>query len=437
MKQLVNNLLNRHNLNLDGQKVIIGVSTGIDSMALLSILESLNLDIIVCHVNHKMRKASENEEEFIRKYCLGKNLKLYVKSLAGYDFSNRNFQEAARELRMDFFREVAKKENSKYLFLAHHLNDDIETFFMRLLRGSSIEAMGGIKDFYIENDLYIIRPLLSVLKSDIINYSKDNDVLYFEDESNRLDDYTRNRIRHNIVPEIFKEEPNFALKFLDFKEFLEYSSSLIKERVSKAIKSHLTINEKSFSFNRKAFLELEVFIQKEVLFEMLYDYKFSKKNIEEIIKYINSTKSNLVINYKSIGFIKEYNLITIVFDNVSFEDVNLIIDEVKEYQLTEKHKILVSKNNNVILANQSILWYNSKDLPVVIRRYESGDSISLGFGTKKVARILIDKKVPITQRKNTFVLEKDNVILGVFNHARSILLTPKEECDIVIELKGE
>lgn len=435
MKNIVKNLFERYNLDFASKKAVVAVSTGVDSMVLLRLLEELDLDLVVCHVNHKRRKASDTEEEFIKKYCEERNIKLYIKSLEDYDFSNRNFQEEAREIRLEFFKEICSKENASYLFLGHHLNDDIETFFLKLFRGSSIVALSGIKEMYKDKDIFILRPLLRSSKDEILEFARNNNIIYFEDESNSKDDYTRNRIRHNIIPEVYLEEPTFNKKFIEFKEILDYSSKVISNIVDEAIKNIITIKDNGFSFNKEEFLELDLIIQKEVLFTLLFDYKFSKKNIEELLKYVNSTRSNLIVNYKDIHFIKEYNIISIAHDNYYESNNYVLIDQIGEYKIDDKHTIYVTKKNNVFLANNSKIWYNSKDLPVVVRRYAAGDNISLGFGTKKVSRILIDNKIPITQRKNTFVLVKDKLILGVFNHARSIHLTPKEECDIVITLK--
>ncbi|MFA5542636.1 MAG: tRNA lysidine(34) synthetase TilS [Bacilli bacterium] len=435
MKILVRKFFDNYNLKLEDMKAVVGVSTGVDSMVLLTILEELGLELIVCHVNHKKRLASEQEEQFIRDYCNKKNIKLYVKSLEDIDLTKGNFQDEARSIRLDFFKEVCLKENAKYLILGHHLNDDIETFFMRLFRGSSIEAISGIKEIYYENNISIIRPLLKFTKEEILTFAKVNNIVYYEDESNTSDDYTRNRIRHNIIPEIFLEEPSFNKKFIEFKDMMEYSAKIVNDIVDDAIRKIFNVNTSGFIFEKDKFTALDSFIQKEVLFKLLFNYKFSKKNIEEIIKYINSSRSNLFINYKNIVFIKEYNKVSIKFDDFNDSVSSVVIDAIGVYPIDEKYTVSVSKKNNVFLANNSKIWYNSKDLPVIVRKYESGDSISLGFGTKKVARILIDNKIPITQRKNTFVLVKDDEVLAVFNHARSINLTPKEECDIVITLK--
>ena len=122
--------------------------------------------------------------------------------------------------RLQFFNDVMNKHNSKYLFLAHHLNDDIETSLMHIIRGSSLKGYSGIEEVVINKDnKYLLRPFLTVLKDDIINYSKEYNIKYFEDESNNSDCYTRNRVRHNI--------------FDEFAVVLEISPTEVEKYVSK------------------------------------------------------------------------------------------------------------------------------------------------------------------------------------------------------------
>ncbi len=434
MLNLIDEILNKHSLTIANQKIVIGVSTGVDSMVLLNLLEKTNAEIIVCHVNHKKRLESDIEEEFIKKYCSEKGIKLYIKSLKGYIFTS-NFQEQARVIRTNFFYEVMEKEKSKFLFLAHHLNDDMETSFMRIIRGSSLSGFSGIKELSFDNNIYIIRPLLSVLKKDIIEYAITNDIKFFDDKSNFTNEYTRNRIRHNLIPILFEENKNYDKTFLDFKETLIGASKLVEEVIDNKIKEIINFNSEFIKFDKFDFLCNDLFVQREILFKLLKQFSFSKKNIDEIIKYINSDKQNLRLNYKQIGFLKEYNDISIYYKNLIDQEYQIVVDEFKDYVINEKFILSVTKKNNNFISNLSKIWYNSKDLPVVVRNYHNGDSLTLGYGTKKVSRLLIDKKVPIQKRKETLVLEKDGEILAVFNYAKSIKLNPKDEYDMVIELK--
>lgn len=434
MEEHIKNFLTKYNLNISNQKVVVAVSTGVDSMTLLNLLEKLDCIIIVAHVNHGVREQSKDEEKFISEYCKSHHLKLYVSHVLPNQFPN-NFQEEARKFRKHFFEEVLAKEEAKYLFLAHHLNDDIETSIMRIIRGSNLKGYSGIEE-YIEKDHYVIlRPLLKVLKQDLISYANKHHLVYFNDYTNELDHYTRNRIRHHIVPELFKENENFHEKFLEFKEALKEASDLINHYCYDFINNHVTKLNNGYNFKSDKFLSLSSYLQEEILFTLLKPYNLSKDNIIEIIKLIISNKKNLKINYKGIGFVKEYNDIYLYFNDVTDYDVYIVIDSIGEYPIDENRTLVVSKKIDNSVTNLKKVWYNSNKLPLIARSKKDGDKITFSYGTKKVSKLLIDKKVGITKREKVIVLEKDQDILAVLGYGKSELLKSIKDCDIILELK--
>lgn len=166
--------LSRNNIDLRDQTVVVGVSCGVDSMTLLDVLEKaskeMNFKIVIGHVNHKKRVQSEIEEEFIRAYS--KNLhEIEVLSLLDENvISESNFQKNARDKRLEFFKNLVKKYSAKYLFLAHHLNDDMETTFIRLSRKASLKSISGIRELSVIGGMTILRPFMRVLKEDMKDY---------------------------------------------------------------------------------------------------------------------------------------------------------------------------------------------------------------------------------------------------------------------------
>lgn len=426
-----------YNLDLNNQKVVIGVSTGVDSMTLLHLLEQAQLgcEIIVCHVNHGKREQSQFEEAYIRQYCDEHHLQLYVLALSKDDFSQANFQEEARKLRYEFFYRVMDEVGSKILLLAHHLNDDMETMLMRLIRGSNLKGYAGIEQYQVVNNKIIFRPLLHQLKVDIIKFAQENNIKYFDDYTNFTDLYTRNRIRQHIIPALFSENELVHLKFIEYKNTLSQASKIINSIRDEAIEKMIKPIDKGVTFKKDEFLTINQYMQIEILFEVLKSYALSKKNIEEIIKYINSEKPNLNIHYKNITFVKEYNDIFLYFYERLTNDVYLEINALGKYPINENYYLEVSKNLNKCLPNLNIVWYNSNKFPFIIRTRRDGDKMNFRYGTKKVKKILIDNKVGILKRDQVLVLEKDKNILAVFGYAKSDHLPKLDECDIVIELK--
>lgn len=441
MENVLQNFLKQYNINLNNEKVVVAVSTGIDSMVLLDLLikSNLNLDIIIAHVNHKKRIQSDSEEEYIKNFSLKNHLKIYVKELSEEEKNCPNFQENARNIRKRFFEEVLHKENSKYLFLAHHLNDDIETILMRIVRGSNLKGYSGIEEFQYNNSYFTLRPLLKTLKDNIVDYAKNNNITYFEDSSNNEDDYTRNRFRHNIVPYLFKENNLLAKNFIDFKNKLLMASKISNEYRDLLIETRFKMlnDNKGFMFNKDEFIKLDYYMQIETLFHLLKDYKLSKDNILELIKQINSSKTNIIFNYKikNLSLVKEYDNIYCYFYNIQNENIDIDINGEGIYRINDKLEVVVTKNNYKTLPNYKKIWYNSNKLPVKVRTKKIGDVISFNGGTKKVSRVLIDKKVSFINRQNALLLVKDDKVLAIFDYFRSSDLKKTDQDDLIIELR--
>ena len=226
MDQVLNNI----NFN---NYVVVGVSSGPDSMCLLDLLEKKTNKIVVCHINHNIRKESITEENYIKEYC--KNHKLIFESMTIKEYKENNFENEARKIRYKFYEEILKKYNSDKLFLAHHGDDLIETVLMKIERGSNIEGYAGIKRISKLNNYEIIRPLLSYTKKDIINYNKSHNITYFIDSSNTNTDYTRNWYRHKVLPILKEKNTNIHLKFLKYSETLQEYNNFVDRIIEKKL----------------------------------------------------------------------------------------------------------------------------------------------------------------------------------------------------------
>lgn len=454
MIKVLYDFLNKHNIDLNNQTVCIGISTGVDSTVLLDCLiklkSNINYNIVLCHVNHQKRKQSELEEEYIKDFSVKNNLTLEVLHLDLTQIEDDNFQSAARIKRLEFFNNVMNKYNSKYLFLAHHLNDDIETSLMHIIRGSNLQGYSGMKDIVYNNDNKIIlRPFLSILKDKIVQYAIDNNIKYFEDESNLSDCYTRNRVRHHLIPVLFQENPNFSNQFIEFKETLLNSYDIVCNNRDKFIADNVIINNSIIEFNIIEFNKLTEFMKTEIIFKLLKQYNLSKKNVSEIIKYISSNKANLIIDYKNITFSKQYDRVvfkkidkTKKIDKINNKKVNIIIDNVGDYDINDKYYLEVKeyfeedyKNNQINLTNLNVIWYNSSNFPFVLRNRINGDKIKINNGTKKVKDLLIDEKIPVEDRDNLLMISKDDEIINIFGVKKSSTLLNTKNNNILISLR--
>ena len=400
--------------------IVIATSTGPDSMFLLHLLLQLKdqykLKIIVAHVNHNVRKESLEEEEFIRRFTKEHELILEYLKITAY--SNDNFHNEARKKRYEFFYEVVHKYQAKYLMTAHHGDDLMETILMRLTRGSSLNGYVGIKKQTIKEDFQIIRPLLYMTKDEIKSYMDNNDLKYYLDASNNSSKYTRNRYRKEVLPFLKKENKDVHLKYLEFSEELEQANNYIEKIVLKKVKAIYKDNIIDISKLKNT----EDFILKKILgviFKKLYQEdldKINKKHVQKIIEMIKSSKASLKINLPgNIIAVKEYN-------NLKF--LNTKEERRQEYKYILKQEVTLPNGNIIkqVLKSDKTdnyhIYLNSQEikLPIIVRSRQSQDKMAVKNlnGTKKIQDILVNAKVPKSQRDSLpIVVDSQNNILWI------------------------
>ena len=384
-------------------RIVIGCSTGPDSMALLDMLlkirDKYNLFIIVGHVNHNLRKESVKEAEFIKNYCSLNNICFETMTIEEY--GDDNFHNEARNIRYQFFENVVKKYSANYLMTAHHGDDLMETILMRIVRGSNLNGYSGFKMIVDKDDYKIVRPLIYYTKDELLQYDLDNHVPYYIDKSNEKDTYTRNRYRKYVLPFLKSEDKDVHLKFLKFSNSLNESSKFI-DKVTKSAIKRCIFNDRIII---DKFLEKDEFIQKEILYFFLRNFYqddlilINDKHIDLLLQLIRSNKANSIVNlpndviakkvYNEFMFVKDVGVIT------SYE-----IEFDKYVMLPNNHSIeLVDSIDN---NSNNVCRLNSKDisLPLIVRTRRFGDKMAVkGLnGTKKVKDIFIDKKISMDDR---------------------------------------
>ena len=399
----INQLLDNMQLQLNNQTIILAVSTGIDSMVLLDLVQQLrNVKVIVCHVNHHRREQSNEEQQYITKYCKENNLKCYVEEL--YFEDTKNFQEAARIKRYQFFEKILKLEHAKYLLTAHHATDNLETILIRLIKSSSHKGYAGIEQLQQIDDYYIYRPLLKLTKQDIYNYQQTKQIRYYNDESNDHDDYLRNRIRHNIIPEMEKENPSLYKAIEIYQQHILETNKMLFEQINCFINNEVSAQNNIIGFTLDSFLQLSDYLKEQVLFEILKKYNLSKTLIEELIDQIKTTKTTIINNISSeLTMIKEYGLIKFgkVFINKEF---SFTIEKEGTYFIENNIKIIVDKNICYFETENMKMCYNIEDLPITIRTRKDGDKLLINGKLKNLSDYFTNNKVSHFVRQNLLVL---------------------------------
>ena len=424
-------------INFDNY-VVIGVSAGPDSMCLLDLLEKKTNKIIVCHINHNIRKQSIIEENYLKEYCQKHNL--IFETMTIKEYKENNFENEARKIRYNFYEEILKKYHSNQLFLAHHGDDQIETILMKIVRGSNLEGYAGIKEISKVKNYQIIRPLLKVTKEDIINYNKSHNITYFIDSSNTNTDYTRNRYRQKILPLLKEEDKDVHKKFLKYSntllEYDNYIKSLVKKNITSIYKDNIIYIDE--------LLKLDDFLIKNTLYYILNNIYsnesniVTEKHINSIIQLINNNKPNLNINLPNNKIIvKEYNKL-LIKENTSKKSNyykieltnNLIIDNL-EFNIIDNTE---NDSNYICRIDKSTIA-----LPLYFRNRIDGDYIILkgSNNKKKIKEIMIENKLPISQRITyPILIDSNNNIIWIPGIKKSKFCSKKnEKYDIIIECK--
>ncbi len=407
------NVINDMTSILNNQSVLIAVSTGVDSTVLLDLALKVKTikKIVVAHVNHQKRVESDEEEEYIKAFCEKNNISCYSLKLPKDHVGN--FQEWARNARYRFFNEVMQKENIKVLLTAHHADDNLETILMRFIKGSSLKGYAGISKMTTENGYNIYRPLLMLSKEDILDYAKVNNLKYFEDSSNKEDDYTRNRIRKYIVPLLLKENPALYQAVSTYSDTLSEASMLLETKIKIFIDNNVVVNNDLISLKIDHFKLEDEFIQTEILFSLLKPYELSTSCVKEILKKIYASKNKIVTDINNdLVLIKEYGTINFIPKKDIPLDFYLKIEENGVYQLPNNRTLVVDKNKCYLSTSNTELWYNIQELPIIVRSRKDGDRMQFPGGTKTISNYLTDKKISQVERMRILVIcdKKDKPI---------------------------
>ena len=422
--------------SITDKNIVIGVSAGPDSMALLHLTKKItNKKIICAHINHNVRKESNEEETYLYNYCQENSI--VFESIKINTWKEKNFENEARKKRYIFYEQMLKKYHSKTLLLAHHGDDLIETVLMKIVRGSNLEGYSGIKLYSKQKDYTIIRPLLYVTKEDILKYNQLNNIKYYIDKTNEEETHTRNRYRKNILPLLKKEEELVHLKFLKYSTTLQEYYNYVEEVAKKKIKT----TYKNNTIDTEKFKKEHPFIKKNVIFHLLSniyndeDNIIKNKHIEDILKLTNSKKANAYLNLpKNIIAKKTYNNITIKENDVKSKE---------DYQITLQDTnyisgLVIKKTRNCETDGNDVCRLNSKKIkfPLYLRNKKNGDYIDvLGLeGRKKVKDIFIEKKLSKEIRNSyPLLVDANDNILWIPNLKKSKYNVKKNEFyDIIL-----
>ncbi|MGQ1948075.1 tRNA lysidine(34) synthetase TilS [Geofilum sp. OHC36d9] len=423
-------------------RIMVALSGGADSVALLHLLKNAGHTCIAAHCNFNLRDAESNEDEaFVTALCQQLNIKLHTISFQTREVAQQrkiSIEMAARDLRYQWFEELSNQLNIQYIATGHHGDDAIETFFLNLTRGTGLKGLTGIA--WRKGKL--IRPLLYASAEEIKQYCRANNLNYRTDSTNSDTTILRNKIRHQIMP-LFKEmNPSFFVTMQKNISYLEEACEL------------MTIESKKFQNESIAKEEDTVIIpiqllkqhpQKQTIaFDILKDYGFSGAQISPIIKSMETIPGKQFLSASHRLVVDRYNLIITpirpkdethyVINSDDQTISNPIHLSLTKFQKTNEFKF--SKRPDVVHLDADLI-----DFPLYLRHAESGDRfIPLGMKNfKKLSDFFVDEKCSLIEKENCWLLINGEDIVWVVGRRidNRYKITPKTKTIIEIKIKTE
>lgn len=437
----VKRTIDRHHLLEKGDRLIVGVSAGVDSMVLLHLLnafrETFDLSFIIAHVNHGFRpEASEREAELVQKesdrfgfpFEYGQfNVKEYQK-LRGF-----SPQEAARKIRFHFFHDLLIKHQAQKIALGHNAEDQMETVLLRLIRGSGLQGLKGILPI---REGKVIRPLLEVWRREIQSFAIERKISFLFDSSNLKEDYLRNRIRLTLVPLIEREyQPNFKEILLRTSNILREENDYLEKGAEEAYQTITQEKRDTLSFKFSAYQTLHQAIQWRVIkkiVERIYDRGMVMEDggwaeVNKIYKKLLQPSPSFHLELPHEVFVeKRYDIVLMGKGGVSAPppfEVELLspgrtfIEEIgKEVVIEETNRDKFRNLNEP--SSIALMDYESLQFPLKMRNFRPGDRFHpLGVkGTQKLKDFFIDHKVPKFERPKVPLLISGEMIAWIVGH---------------------
>lgn len=426
-------------------KIALGLSGGVDSIVLFHLLvtkykESYK-ELVVFHINHGLREPSYEEAEFVENFVKNYNVKFYKKELNMNELardSHTSEEMLARKLRYEAFEEMSSLEGGVKLITAHHKNDQVENILMRLLSGRSMDYNLMIEEQTTIGELEVYRPLLSVLKAELEQYADENNLKYYVDSTNFDTDYTRNNIRHNIVPLLKDVNAASFDNLINFSSYYQNVNTELRNKVLENKADYVIFEaEGKVALNKEKLLkntkEEIYFLLRDILANNFSIFDVKQRALFAIIEDLKSRNNNKSYDLKNnLKIISEYNSIYIHKIKKCYNDrIELIIDEVdinKVYTFHQSNFLITTTNNS------SEVGFNKEDLPLVVTTKRDGDRIQRGKVSKKLSRLFIDEKIPKELRDKLPVIRNKDGILGVLGINTKV--NKNKKYDYYINMKG-
>ncbi len=407
---------------LHSKRLLVAVSGGVDSMVLLDLLRDLSYIIGVAHCNFQLRgEESDLDQQLVKEYCNTHDIPFYQKNF-DTDLPKQSTQMAARTLRYEWFEALVQTEHYDWVLTAHHADDNIETLLMNITRGTGIEGLTAIP----EQNGRILRRFLKYYKSEIVDFAKTHGIEWREDRSNQSDDYTRNIIRHHLIPQLTKLHPKALENTSKTIELTKEAVSVIYQQTEVFRNELFQIREDVTHIPIKSLKTLQSLSF--WIHQLFSIYGFDQG---EVIKLIDAQKGKFIFSQHYILEVGRGDLLLYKTVNRNMNDEF----EVFEDGLNDPVKIRFSKNQ-INGENHLSLDASTISFPLKLRKWKKGDRFfPTGMtGAKKVAKFFKDEKYTANEKAAQWLLCSGNDIVWIVGKRLDRRFVPSKTTENVIHI---
>jgi tRNA(Ile)-lysidine synthase len=398
---------------INKSKILIAISGGIDSVVLAHLCDQLKLNFALAHCNFNLRaKESNVDEDFVIELAEQLDVEVFVQNFDTEAYAKENkqsIQMAARELRYDWFNDLAEQLQYDFILTAHHADDNLETFLINFTRGTGLNGLTGIPEV---ND-NIVRPLLRFSRAQIEDYANSNSILWREDSSNSSLKYLRNKLRHEVVPILKEINPQLLDSFQSTLTNLNDTADIVDESLN-AVAKRAIVNIDATGITYKVSEFKKVNNPKAYLFEMFKDYGFTEWN--DVVDLLDAESGKQVFS-KSHRLIKHREYLILADCHSERSEESLTINNTDKSVQTPLGTFFFDEADAVLNTTKHKIYLDKDKLtfPLELRLWQQDDIFyPLGMkGKKKISKYLKDEKLSLVEKENTWVLISEGQIIWV------------------------
>ncbi|ONI45890.1 tRNA lysidine(34) synthetase TilS [Candidatus Epulonipiscioides gigas] len=438
------NYIKNNKLIEQNDEILVGVSGGADSMMLINYLEKnkkrFEISIKIAHINHKMRSDAELDIIFVKNFADQNKIKFEVlecdiKQLAKEH--KLSLEEAGRLARYNFFNSLAN-ENTK-IATAHNANDQAETVLMRFLRGSDVLGLSGISP----KRQNIIRPILCITREEVEFYCSYYNIEYRTDYTNNLEIYTRNKIRHSLIPYITKNiNANIMHTLVEHSKLYSEEEDFLSSYTQKLYHELIIKNSQSYEIKVERLKKEKPYIQKKLISKVISELKKSSYNIttnhlNSAVSLLNNQSGKSINLSEGVKILKtQHSLVVYLVKEPSellIKPLFIGTNEFKNYVIILNFVKEFSKNFPNIYTKY--VDYDKIKSGLKVRSKIKGDKIKTHLGTKTLKKIFIDEKIPINLRENIPIIVDGDEVVCIFNSRLNADYYITDKTQKILEIK--